>query len=252
MEGLQRWPDSAWFANAAASVDSEHANYPAALADYQIAMTKNPALRPVDAVQVLRLLRLTDPAAASQRQAEFARISPIVHNLMLLEPGVPLPEGPYRSLGLLANGHIDEAVAAAANTPMAARVLRLAAGSRGASAELRTRATRLPASEGVDEQTVWIALAEGDNADDPAIAAVLDNIGKEYDSPDTVTKVQRFLALSRSGNTVAAERSLDGVPFTLRAQAFVAGAYLLGDQTPETWRTYARSVLFAGERPYMG
>ncbi|OOG43740.1 hypothetical protein B0E51_01410 [Rhodanobacter sp. C05] len=251
-EGLQRWPDSAWFANAAATVDSEHANYPAALADYQIAMSKNLALRPVDALQVLRLLRLTDPAAALQRQAEFARISPIVHNLMLLEPGAPLPEGSYRSLGLLANGHIDEAVAAAANTPMASRVLRLAAGSRGASAELRARATRLPASEGVDEQTVWLALAEGDNADDPAIATVLDNIEKEYDSPGIVAKLQRFLALSRNGNAMAAEHSLDGVPFMLRAQAFIAGAYLLGDRTPETWRTYARSVLFAGERPYMG
>ncbi|MFC5740556.1 M48 family metallopeptidase [Dyella tabacisoli] len=251
-EGYKRWPDSPWFANAAASMEGEHANYQAAFAAYQVAMSKSLVLRPGAALQALRLLRLLNPAAARQQQGDFARASPAVSNILLAEPGAAVPNGPGRSLVMLSNGQLDDAVTAAANTPMAGHVLRLAASSQGASTALRARAARLPPSEGIDEQTVWLAIAEGEDAGSPAIAAVLENIEKEYDTPGAVAKVQRFLALSRSGNAVAAEQALDGVPFLLRAQAYIAGSHLLGDRAPPNWRIYARGILFAVERPYLG
>ena len=252
VEGHSRWPNSPWFANAAASVDGEHANYAAALADYQTAMARSPALRPAVAAQAFRLQRLIDPASARQQQAELARVSPWVRNMLLLEPGAPMPSGPYRSLVLLSDGQLNEAVTAAANSPVSAHVMRLAASSQGASTQLRARAAMLPSGEGMDEQTVWLALADGANAHDPAIAAVLENIEREYDTPGAVEKMQHFLALLRGGDSVAADRILDGVPFQLRAEAYVAAVHLLGDRTPKTWRNYARCILFAGERPYIG
>ncbi len=252
VEGHRRWPNSPWFANAAASVDGEQANYAAALADYQTAMDKSPALRSAIALQALRLQRLIDPASAKQHQVEFARVSPSVRNMLLLEPGAPMPTGPYRSLVLLSDGQLDEAVFAAANSPVAAHVIRLAAGSQGASTQLRARAAMLPAGEGIDEQTVWLALADGADAREPTIAAVLGNIERGYDTPGAVEHMQHFLALLRGGDSVAADRMLDGIPFQLRAEAYVAGVHLLGDRAPMTWKNYARRILFAGERPFMG
>jgi hypothetical protein len=215
-------------------------------------MARSPALRPAVAAQAFRLQRLIDPASARQQQAELARVSPWVRNMLLLEPGAPMPSGPYRSLVLLSDGQLNEAVTAAANSPVSAHVMRLAASSQGASTQLRARAAMLPSGEGMDEQTVWLALADGANAHDPAIAAVLENIEREYDTPGAVEKMQHFLALLRGGDSVAADRILDGVPFQLRAEAYVAAVHLLGDRTPKTWRNYARCILFAGERPYIG
>jgi len=53
--GHQRWPDSAWFANAAGWHASEQGRYPEALADYQVAISKNPAMRHLLALETARL-----------------------------------------------------------------------------------------------------------------------------------------------------------------------------------------------------
>jgi len=252
LAGHRRWPSSAWFANAAGAVEGERGHYEEALADYTVAIKASPVLRQVVPVEATRLERLLHPESAQARQRAYARQSPILANMLQLEPGTARAEGPYRALAMLANGQLDEAVKAAARTPMAGHVLRLAAASEGASAALKAQAARLAPSDGVDDDTVWLALAAGARADDPAIASVLQRLNRNYDSPGAIEKIERFLALSRASDVAGAERMLDGVPVALRGQAFVAGAYLLGDRTPEAWRSYARSVLFSAERPYMG
>ena len=123
----------------------------------------------------------------------------------------------------------------------------------GASAELRAKAAALLADDGTDAQTLWLALAQGSNPDDPAVKARIEEFSKSVSfAPGTTEKLRHFLALCKSGNVAAAESALDGVPFTLRAQAYIAGHYLLGDRTPRNWLVFSRRVLFAGERPYLG
>ncbi|WP_232465818.1 hypothetical protein, partial [Burkholderia ubonensis] len=50
----------------------------------------------------------------------------------------------------------------------------------------------------------------------------------------------------------AATHVLDGLPAVLRAQAFVAGIYVMQESSPDEWRNFARRALFAVERPYLG
>lgn len=252
VDGNKRWPQSPWFANAAAAVAAEHADYQGALDNYLRVMHDSPALRTTVADQAFRLMRLIDPASAQQHQNQFASLSLNLRELLLFEPGAPVQPGPSRAFGLLSDGQLDEAVAAAGHTPTEAHVLRMAAASQGASDQLRAQAAALPASVGIDPETVWLALAEGANADDPAITKVLSEMDRGYDSPHAMEKMQRFLALCRQGDAAGAEQALDGVPFVLRAQAFAAGNYLLRGHIPETWRTFATRVLLGAERPYLG
>lgn len=250
--GARRWPDSAWYANAVGWQASEHGRYREALERFDLAMSKNPALRQMMAGEALRLTRLLDPAAARSRQDAASGTLPMLRNLLAFEPGPLTVEGPMRPIALLANGRLDEAVAAADGTQVYGHVLRLAAASRGASPELRARARTLSADDGIDGQTVWLAVATGADTGIPAVRRVLDSIVAQYDKPGVVAQMERFFALVRRGDPVAAERVLDGLPLQLRAQALVAGIHLLGDRAPADWRTFAQRVLFAAERPYMG
>jgi len=252
VEGRRHWPDSPWFANAAASVAGEHGQYQDALADYELAMSKSPALRQLAAEEAFRLVRLVDPTNARDKALAYVGASPSLGGILQFERGTATADGPYRAIAMLSNGQLDAAVDAASSTPMAARVLRLAAASTGASPALRRRVAQLPHDQGIDRNTVWLALANGEDPASPAVAEVLATVEKEYDAPEAVAKVENFLAMIRHGDTKEAEAQLDGVPLELRAYAYVGGSYILGDRTPAAWRNYARSVLYAVERPYMG
>lgn len=250
--GYKRWSSSPWFANAAAFAASEHGRYMDAFVRYQAAATHSPALRPSASMEAFRLMRFLDPTAAMRDQAHYAEVSPPVRNALLVESGSYMPPGPERALVLLAQGRLDDAVSAAAGSPLEAHIVRMAAGSQGASASLRRRAAALPASAGIDQTTIWLALAEGADASDQTVGNMLGEIDKGFDTPGAAAKMQQFLALAKQGNAVAAEGMLDGLPIHLRAQAFVAGTYLLGDRTPSLWRNFVRRILFSNERPYLG
>ncbi|WP_345789612.1 M48 family metallopeptidase [Paraburkholderia terrae] len=249
--GHRRWPDSAWFANAAGWDASMHGRYHEALADYEVALSKSLALHESAAVELLRVARLIDPEAASSRQALLAQQSPAVRDVLMFEPGATLPAGALPPIALLASGKLDDAVSSSVGTPAHAHVLRMAAASYGASAALRARAQSLSADEGIDQYTAILALGMGAPASTPAIQAFQSMAATQYDIPDFPARLDRFLTLARRGDAAAAVRVLDGLPVTLRAQALVAGIYVMGDRAPEEWRTFAQRALFAAERPYL-
>ncbi|SEV95123.1 M48 family metallopeptidase [Luteibacter sp. 329MFSha] len=250
--GFTRWPASPWYANAAATSFSQHGKYTESLAAYRVALAGSPALRQAIAPEAFRVERLVEPAAAARDGEAFARMSPWIGTMLRLEDTVHVPDGDYRSLVLLAGGRLDDAVTAARGTPIEAHVLRMAAASRGAPAALRERVAKLAPADGLDEQTVWLALADGVSAADPAVAKVLEGVEKGFDTPGAVGKVQRFIAAVRKGAATSAEAELDGVPMQLRARAYLAGLSVLGERAPQAWRTFASRVLFAAERPYLG
>ena len=250
--GHQRWPDSAWYANAVGWDASVQGRYAQALADYRTAVSKSPVLRNVLAIETARLTRLVDPVGARLKVADLAKSSTRLQELLQMEPGAPFAEGPYRAIGLLSAGRLDDAVAASAGTPLAGHVLRMAAASVGASPALRARAAALAPGEGIDTQTVWLALAAGASPSDDKIATTLKVLEHGHERAGIAAKMQRFLALASAGNTAAAEGALDGLPMYYRAQALAAGQFVLGDRTPAAWRMFAKRVLFSAERPYLG
>jgi Zn-dependent protease with chaperone function len=252
VDGARRWPDSSWFAYAGAASEADRGEYLAAIDDYVRAMNVSPSLRATAADLTFRLQRLINPQVASQYQAQYASWSSSLRQMLAFEPDQAIPaQKPDRAFALLSHGEINEAVTDAAGTPMAAHVLRMAAASKGASAQLREQAQALPSNQGIDSYDVLLALAQGADAHDPVVASLLAQMDKGYGMPLS-EKVEQFLELCRGGNPAQAEHALDGLPFIVRAQAYVAGSYLLQQRTPDAWRTFAARVLLAGERPYLG
>lgn len=250
--GRRRWPDSAWFAYGAGWHAGREGRYREALADYEVALAKSSALRDSAAIELLRIVRLVDPETAKNRQALLAQQSPAARDALIYEPGTTLPAGGFQPMALLANGKLDDAVSASAGTPARGHVLRMAAASYGASPALRARAQNLGADEGIDQDTVILALGMGASANAPVVQSLLAVLATRYDIPDFTARLEGFLTMAHRGDTKAAERLLDGMPVVLRAQTLVAGLYVTGDRAPAEWRTFARRALFAAERPYLG
>lgn len=249
----RRWPRSAWLANALAWDAMEAGRYRDAEAALNLAMGNSEVLRQTRAVDSLRLLRLRDPGTAQLQLQMREQMNADVRKLAAFEPRHSMPvEGIDRAIALLANGRLDEAVATAQDTPVAAYVLRMAAASDGASAALRARAKALAPDAGVDVYSVCLALADGAPSGDPAVKAALERLIGQYGDSELATRIQSFLTQVRKGNVDEAERALDGPMHpALRAHAFVAGIYVLGNRAPAAWPQFAGRALFAVERPYL-
>lgn len=253
LDGYRRWPQSAWFAMAAGATEAEQQHYSEALAAEKAATASNPVLRTNAATEVLRLERIADRALATTHAIEMAKDSPYVENAIAYEPFSPTPKGPQRAIQMIGEGDLTGAVNTAAHSPLSAHVLRMAAASVGAPADLRAQAQALPAEAGVDPQTLWIALAEGSNPDTPKIKALMSQFDhSSLASIEIPQNMQRFLALCRAGRLEDADRALAGFPLFQRAQAYAASVFILGNRTPDNWRQLAGRALFVSERPYMG
>jgi hypothetical protein len=90
----------------------------------------------------------------------------------------------------------------------AARVLRLAAASDGASRAIVNRALALPIDQGIDEYTVWVTLglALRERRDPAPYLALI----RDY-KDESADKVLEFITAARSGtNPADAEQLLDG------------------------------------------
>lgn len=109
----------------------------------------------------------------------------------------------------------------------------------------------MASDEGIDENTAILALGMGVPASTPAIHAYLAMLARQYNIPDLPGRLDRFLTLARCGDASTATRVVDCLPVVLRAQALMAGIYVMGDRAPEEWRTFVRRALFAVEWPYL-
>jgi hypothetical protein len=149
----------------------------------------------------------------------------------------------------IARGELNAAVNEPVQNPQeAARILRLAAASDGASRQVVQRALALPMDQGFDADTMWVALglALRERRDPaPYVAAIREN------KDDNAEKMLQFITAARSStNPADAERLLDGLPLEARGEAYSAALVILGSRAPAAWRRGADRLLFVPERPY--
>jgi len=243
--GLRRFPQHAWLAYGAAWGEAGAANWRVALRDYELARAE-PTLAPFATIEANRLRRLLgEPPLA----AEGERIGPSSRLMTAL--GMQIWAGSLisepQAFLQLASGEPDKAVAL--HPSPSPQLLRLAAASDGASAELRQRAAALPSGAGLNAQTWWTALALADREGRPAPElpqGALDGV-----EPEQLRKIEAFRAALRDRAALAsAEAHLRGLPLELRGQAYSMAAVRLGDRTPPAWRETAKRLLLSHERPY--
>jgi hypothetical protein len=172
---------------------------------------------------------------------------PRVRMLLALETGQGLESDDAKAYAQLARGNLFEALQLAAGNPeREARLVRLAAASDGARADLVSRGLVLPPAIGLDEGTVWASIA---------LAVRMQRDPKPYFdahgriAPPIAEAAQRFLAAAPQG-TQAAEAQIPPVGPETRGQFYSMGVILLGSRAPAAWRDNAKQLLFASERPY--
>jgi Zn-dependent protease with chaperone function len=251
IDGHARWPAHAWFGYAAAYSELDFGRLDAGLAGLGEARTRLPPLAEHIAIDEARLRRLLKQDDA-KHMAELTRASPMLRLRLAMESGSSTADEPLPTeYAELARGRFDAAIkAASTGTPhRQARLLRLAAASDGADAQVVSRAIALPADSGVDDATAWLAAAvavRGGQDSAPFVAIVARR------SPTDAALMRVFFEqLQKTRDVGVADRVLAEVSFQWRMQAYAAGVVLMGREAPSAWRDATRRLLFADERPYL-
>lgn len=240
-------PDNGWVAAAMGYTHAGHARWSDAAAALNVARQRVPAMRERFALDTMRMRRMSSDGDAEGsdlvRQSDTLRYYLAVVSGKGLQPGI---DNAYHHVAL---GEVDAAVKEKMQDPQdAARVLRLAAASDGASAEMVARALALPLDQGIDRASIWTALglAVRERRDPaPYVAVIRESKDEEAE------KVLAFItALRASANPTDAEKLLDGVSIDSRGEAYSTALVILGPRAPAEWRRGADRLLFVPERPY--
>ena len=247
LDGYARWPDNGWYANAAGYTFAENGEWARALTALDAARGRLRPLAAHIAVDLARIHRLVD-GDSSHVTAWLGKSSPELHYLATLESGHGLASSPMRAYSELGHGNLDKAMTLAhADSEVEARVLRLAAASDGATPDLQSRAVALGPKIGVDEYTRWasIALALRMGRDHTPFLPTDESMERKE-----VDRFATIINLVRRSDIAAAEQAMNGLRPSLRGQAYVIGVIVLGGKAPAAWRSAAKGLLFASERPY--
>ena len=242
-------PQHPWLAFAAGYVHFRQGKWGQAIRSWETA-GRSGALSTPAAMDAARLLRFLGPARDPELQALARQSGPLRH-LLELEAENEASPGLVTAYRKLAQGALAEAEAAARpDADTHARIVRLVAASRGATADQVASAAALPVDAGIDYHTVWpaIGLALRNNQD----AAALTLRMKDFAGPEAVAVLEQFLHPERlAKDDEAAKAALSALDPIERGHACVLGAVILGDAAPESWRAEARALLFAPERPFL-
>jgi Zn-dependent protease with chaperone function len=241
-------PSNPWLAQSAGFVHAERSEWREALACWATARERPGAREQlmIDSARVLRVL-------GAEREPDVRRLaeqSRYLRNVLLIEQGQNLGGAPLAYQKLHA-GALTEALSRVwQGDDERPRILRLLAASRGARAEQVAAARALPADAGIDYHTLWpaigLAVREKDNA-----AGLIARM-KDFASPEDVPALEEFLHPERlAHDAAAANEALTQLGPAERGHAYVLGITILGDAAPEAWRTEARALLFAPERPFL-
>ena len=248
-EGFRRWPQHAWFAYAASYGEAGQSHWAAAIDAAERAARLQPAMANILGADIVRMHRMMGHRK-SAAEVEFAKHSRELQFLLLSEGGGKQLDDGLKPYPALAQGDLNGALRLAqGDAETQARVLRLAAASDGADADLQARALALPAEQGLDRSSVFaaIALAVRQGRD---IAPYLPAM--KSGTPEHQKALLRFMEAVRGGRDLGgAERLLQGLTPELRGHAYSMAAVVLGpSRTPPAWREAAKRLLFAAERPY--
>ena len=245
----KRAPHNAWVALSAGYVHARRSEWNQALACWAIARGSD-ALAEQAATESARVIRIAGRELDTNLQA-LARESVTLRNYLAVETGnEPIPGSAAAYVKLASGALADAADAAGEDAVTRARIVRLVAASRGATAEQIAAAAALPADAGIDYHTIWpaIGLALRNKQDATALVARI----KDFTEFEDVPVFEEFLHPERLvKDKKAAQAASSALDLIDRGHAYVLGIAILGDAAPDAWRSEARALLFAPERPFL-
>jgi hypothetical protein len=246
LEASARAPTHPWLSMFAGFTHARRGEWDEALASFRTARAY-PGMPEGVAIEFARILRLRGAGGGAELE-RLAETSMTLKQMLMLESPVA-GSGAPEVYAKLARGQLVAALGEAGPAPeRRARVLRLVAASRGATSSDVAAALSLGPSEGIDGHTIWpaIALLKRHGRDATALLSKLDEFVEEEEREAARRFFDPRALLDDAGAAGEAANQLS--PMT-RGHAYVAACVILGDDAPEPWRTAARALLFAPERP---
>jgi Zn-dependent protease with chaperone function len=249
IDGHKASPQSAWYAYAAGYTYAGTMQWAQSQAALQQAVSKYPALADHVNVDLARIRRIQSTASDVTLNDLSAHSDSLKQYLAFETANVIPPSSPANAYVLLREGKLTEVLNAAKSAPaMHPRLLRLLAASSGASAEVVTQALALPTDKGIDQNTVWVAIALAIREKRPIDAYDINAKNLSDQSSLAMKKYIELLQTNAAPST--AEAVLQGVDPVLRGQAYCMGIIVWGDKAPTTWKSAVKKLLFPTERPY--
>jgi Zn-dependent protease with chaperone function len=247
--GHKASPQSVWYAYAAGYTYAGLMQWAESQASLQQAVSKYPALADHVNADLARIRRIQSTGSEVTLNDLSSRSDSLKQYLAFEADNVVPANSPARAYVLLREGKLSEVLSAAKSAPaMQARLMRVLAVSSGASAEMVSQALALPADKGVDQNTVWFAIALAIR-EKRSIAAY--DVYSKYLSDQSTLTMQKYIELLQTNAAPSmAEAALQGIDPALRGQAYCMGIIVWGDKAPTAWKSAVKKLLFPTERPY--
>lgn len=243
----KRWPNNPWLAFAAGYRLIETGRWNEGVAAMQLAFKQEPALANSVGLDIARVRRQMENRP-DVKMADLLPLSKDLDRMQQLETGGVGVANEFTSYADLAKGSLDLAVQKVKGTAAEPRLLRLAAASEGAGAELIRKALDLPIEQGIDSSTFWASLALA-TREHRSVDVYLKMLGNDKNKEATQA-MQKLVDRLQAADIQGANHVLGNLPFDLRGYANAMGVIILKERAPQAWRTTAKLALFAPERPY--
>ncbi len=246
LSGQRRWPNHAWFSYAAGMIHSAKGDWKESESCFHAAMQKESPVRSPAAVEVVRIQRML--AGSTNVNTQRYGFSQALQYLVMLESGKELRGSPAYAYCMLDQGNLQGSYTTAGGENCSDDLKILIGASK--DAKLQWQQTALTVS--VDEQNDPALLFY-----QAAIAAKLNESPEQflnkaeelYDGESaSLPLIKQMIAAGPAMDPVAV-RFQQGMYARDRGITYAVATILMGDRTPEDFRTKAKTLLFASERP---
>ncbi|MET4728796.1 Zn-dependent protease with chaperone function [Lysobacter enzymogenes] len=249
-EGHARWPEHPWFAMAVGFDANERAQWRQALPLLQQA-AKLPQMTEWMSLEAARTQRAIDGESA-QAAGAGSLDSRQLKTFLAIEQGAVPRQSPTWAYVALKSGDLAAALDVSKASPeQHAHMLRMAAASDGAPAQMVQEALRQPNAAEPELASAWALAALAEREHDAGAARLREQAMRT--DPEDSAKIAAFFDSVRRGGAVSteqAERALGKINPRSRGIAYATAVVMLGRDCPRAWRDGAKRLLFAAERPY--
>ncbi len=248
IDAHQSWAEHPWIAFAAGYAYSERRDWDAAIAAFESAHRQLPSLNEYIMMDLARIKREKN-ADANISLDEYSRYSKILQFHISAEKGLGMQGSANASYQSLVAGSLAQALQQSeSDAEVNFRLKRLVGASDTATAEQISNAVNMPVTHGIDQSTVWMAIALSMRERKPV--SELKALAFENDSENASALYQFAEMLNKGVDVRSAENALGEIDLVGRGHAYSMACIIMGTRCPDEWRQSAKRLLFATERPY--
>jgi hypothetical protein len=246
LAALEKSPDNPWLNFAAGYLHATHAEWQKALLCFHLPLKRSVPLHDAATIQVARIRRLL--AGDVTHDLSDLTDSVELQQHLALESGANYRGTPYFAYSLLNTGQVEEAYRIAGQNTDDPQLLVLIAASKGAPPEAMTRALQWKPDE-LQNPTALVYLAALAFRNGQPHEAYIERYMALYPSErkTAIDYVKKFIENGSPGELNDAD--LDGLDPYQRGVTLAAAIVMFPDKAQESWRTAAKALLFAAERP---